>query len=87
MVKTRTFWKLLTYSPKFGRALKRIALSSQLSPVCGNVFSKERRDPAECFDDSFCQQTFENKNFVDITQQCLALLLQVNFTANNLNFH
>ena len=34
-----------------------------------------------------CQQTFKNKKFVDITQQCFALLLQVNFPANNLNFH
>ena len=34
-----------------------------------------------------CQQTFENKKFVDITQQCFALLPQVNFPANNLNFH
>ena len=34
-----------------------------------------------------CQQTFENKKFVDITQQCFALLLQVNFPANNLNFN
>ena len=34
-----------------------------------------------------CQQTFESKKFVDITQQCFALLPQVNFTANNLNFH
>ena len=33
-----------------------------------------------------CQQTFENKKFVDITQQCFALLPQVNFPANNLNF-
>ena len=30
---------------------------------------------------------FENTNFVDITQQCFALLTQVNFPANNLNFH
>ena len=29
------------------------------------------------------QQTFENKIFVDITQQCFVLLLQVNFPANN----
>ena len=29
----------------------------------------------------------ENKNFVDITKQCFALLPQVNFPANNLNFH
>jgi hypothetical protein len=29
----------------------------------------------------------ENKKFVDITQQCFALLPQVNFPANNLNFH
>ena len=28
-----------------------------------------------------------NKKFVDITQQCFALLLQVNFLANDLNFH
>ena len=26
-----------------------------------------------------CQQTFENKKFVDITQQCFALLPLVNF--------
>ena len=31
-----------------------------------------------------CQQTFENKTFVDITQQCFALLPEVNFPANNL---
>ena len=34
-----------------------------------------------------CQQTFDNKKFVDITQQCFALLLQVKFLANDLNFH
>ena len=34
-----------------------------------------------------CQQTFENKKFVDITQQCFALLPQENFLTNNLNFH
>ena len=34
-----------------------------------------------------CQQTFENKKFVDITQQCFALLPQGNFPAHNLNFH
>jgi hypothetical protein len=33
------------------------------------------------------QQTFESKKFVDITQQCFALLPQANFPANNLNFH
>ena len=33
-----------------------------------------------------CQQTCENKKFVDITQQCFAILPQVNFSANNLNF-
>jgi len=33
------------------------------------------------------KQTFENKNFVDITHQCFALLPQVNFRAHNLNFH
>ena len=27
------------------------------------------------------------KKIVDITQQCFALLPQVNFPANNLNFH
>ena len=30
---------------------------------------------------------FENKKFDDITQQCLALLPQVDFPANDLNFH
>ena len=30
---------------------------------------------------------FENKKFVDITQQRFALLPQVNFPANNLNFY
>ena len=34
-----------------------------------------------------CRQTYGNKKFVDITQQCLALLPQLNFPANNLNFH
>ena len=34
-----------------------------------------------------CQQTFENKKFVDINQQCFALLSQVNSPANKLNFH
>ena len=34
-----------------------------------------------------CQQTFENKTFVDITQQCFAQLPQVDFPDNNLNFH
>ena len=34
-----------------------------------------------------CHQTFENKKFVDMTQQCFVLLPQVNFPANNLNFH
>ena len=29
----------------------------------------------------------ENKKFVDITQQCFALLPQINFPYNNLNFH
>ena len=33
-----------------------------------------------------CQQTFENKKFVDITRQN-ALLPQVNFPTNDLNFH
>ena len=34
-----------------------------------------------------CEQTFENKKFVDIIQQCFVLLRQVNFPVNNLNFH
>ena len=34
-----------------------------------------------------CQQTFENKEFVDITQQCFSLLPQVKFPANSLNYH
>jgi hypothetical protein len=29
----------------------------------------------------------EKKTFVDITQQCFALLSHANFPANNLNFH
>ena len=29
----------------------------------------------------------ENKKYVEITQQCCALSIQVNFPANNLNFH
>jgi hypothetical protein len=33
------------------------------------------------------QQTFENKKFVDISQQCFALLPQVNFPTHDLNFH
>jgi hypothetical protein len=31
-------------------------------------------------------QLFKTKSFVDITQQCFALLPQVNFTTNNLNW-
>ena len=34
-----------------------------------------------------CQQTFEYKKFADNAQQCFAFTPQVNFTANNLNFH
>ena len=34
-----------------------------------------------------CQQTFKSKKFVGITQQCFALLAQVNFPVHNLNFH
>ena len=34
-----------------------------------------------------CQQTFENKKFVDNAQQCFALLPQVNFPANDMNLH
>ena len=34
-----------------------------------------------------CWQIFEIKTFVDITQQCFALLPKVNFSTNNLNFH
>ena len=33
-----------------------------------------------------CQQTFENKKFVDITQQCFACTLQEKFPTHNLNF-
>ena len=33
------------------------------------------------------QQVFQNNKFVDITQQCFALLTQGNFPAMNLNFH
>ena len=36
---------------------------------------------------NFWKQKVENKKFVDINQQCFALLSQVNFPANNLNFH
>ena len=34
-----------------------------------------------------CQQNFENKKFVDISQKCFALLPPVTFPAHNLNFH
>ena len=34
-----------------------------------------------------CHQSFENKKFVDITQQFFALIPQVNFPTHNLNFH
>ena len=34
-----------------------------------------------------CQKTYENKMFVDLTQQCFALITQVNFPDNILNFH
>ena len=34
-----------------------------------------------------CEQTFDNKKFVDITKQGFALLPQVNYPAYNLNFH
>ena len=30
-----------------------------------------------------CQQTFENKKFVDNTQQCFAFMSQANFPAHN----
>jgi len=33
-----------------------------------------------------CQQTFENKKFVDNAQQCFAFAPQANFPAHNLNF-
>ena len=33
------------------------------------------------------EQTFENKKFVDITQQRFSLLPQGNFPTNNANFH
>jgi hypothetical protein len=34
-----------------------------------------------------CNQLLKNKKFVDITQQCFALLPQVKFPIINLNFH
>ena len=34
-----------------------------------------------------CQQTFENKKFVDIIQQFFASIPQVTLPATNLNFH
>ena len=34
-----------------------------------------------------CQQAFETRKFADINQQCFTLLTQVNFPAENLNFH
>ena len=33
------------------------------------------------------KQTFEDKKLVDIAQQCFAVIPQVNFPTNNLNFH
>ena len=39
------------------------------------------------FKDLAVQKFFWKKKFVDITQQCFALIPQVNFPANNLNFH
>ena len=33
-----------------------------------------------------CQQTFENKKFVDNSQQCFAFRSQANFPIHNLNF-
>ena len=33
------------------------------------------------------ESLLENKKFVDITQQCFAFTPQVNFPANDLNFH
>ena len=33
-----------------------------------------------------CQQTFENKKFVNIIQQCFAFTPQANFPAHNLIF-
>ena len=44
-----------------------------------HLLEKLRQNIAGC-----CQQTFENKKFVDITQQCFALLPLVTFPANNL---
>ena len=37
--------------------------------------------------DGHCQQTFENKKVVDITQQCFAFTVKANFPALNFNFH
>ena len=67
------------------------SLDSILSPshsvkieiIGGKVYFKvTRQNIAER-----CQQTSEKKKFVDISQQCFALLPKVNFPANNLNFH
>ena len=33
------------------------------------------------------KQTFENEKIIDVTQQCFALLPQINFKANDFNFH
>ena len=37
--------------------------------------------------DGWCQQTFENKKFVDNAQQCFAFTPQANFPGHNLSFH
>ena len=52
-------------------------LQWKFKSLAGKFTWEKRQNIAGC-----CQQTFENKKFVDITQQCFALLLQVNFSAN-----
>ena len=47
-----------------------------------SLFEVFRQNIAGC-----CQQTFENKKFVDNAQQCFAITSQANFPAHNLNFH
>ena len=48
--------------------------SSVKIQIMGPLLEVQRQNIA-----GHCEQTFENKKFVDITQQCCALLPQVNF--------
>ena len=58
------------------------ALSENSNSGRESVFEVEKQNIV-----GSCQQTFENKKFVDITQQCFAFPPQPNFPAQNLNFH